>query len=393
VTEAACFDDAETAAMLAVLITERGLGSGEIDMEHRLQRLRSERGRRAEQARALAARIARQAGGGRSAEPTAAGRLLLHAYPDRIAKARGQLGHFVLANGRGAVLDPAEPLARSTFLVVAELQGKAQNARILAAATISEADIRTVLADRISTEVETGFDLHRGAVRAREITRLGAIHLSRKPLPSPRGTAADRAILAALRTHGLHLLPWQGRATALRQRLAWLHRVFGNPWPAVDDDTLMARLEEWLLPFLTGEAELAALGCEQLAEALLVRLPPTLRRNLDRLAPSHFLTPTGGRFAIDYGRDEPTLSVRVQELFGLDYHPTIGDGIVPLTLELLSPARRPIQTTRDLPAFWRGSWSEVRAAMRGRYPKHPWPEDPLSAQVTTRDKPRGERVQ
>jgi ATP-dependent helicase HrpB len=319
---------------------------------------------------------------------TPAGPLLLHAWPDRVAKARGAHGRFVLANGRGAMLDETAALAREPYLVVADLQGGAQNARITAAAAIGEDDIRAMLADRVRKEITTSFDAQARAVRARQTERLGAITLTEQALPAPSGDAANEAIIAALREHGLGLLDWGRDAKTLRARLGWLHRGLGAPWPDVSDEALTATLDDWLLPFLPGEASFTRIGPKPLEQALFALVPAGDRRTLDRQAPTHFDAPSGSRVPIDYEGEQPVLAIRVQELFGLDNHPSIAGGTVPLTLELLSPAHRPIQTTRDLPGFWRGSWADVRSDMRGRYPKHVWPENPLEATATSRAKPR-----
>jgi ATP-dependent helicase HrpB len=286
------------------------------------------------------------------------------------------------------MLDPAEPLAKETFLVVADLQGRATNARIASAAAISEDEVRALLADRLETATETIFDAARGAVRMRETTRLGAIQLSTRQLPAPRGAAADHAIIDAVRSHGLPLLPWSKGSEALRRRLAWLRRGLGEPWPDMSDEALVARLDDWLLPFLSGEPSLAGIAADALMNGLMSLVPHDLQRKVDPLAPTHFHAPSGSTVPIRYDEEQAVLAIRVQELFGLDIHPAIASGTVPLTLELLSPAHRPIQTTRDLPGFWRGSWADVRADMRGRYPKHVWPDNPLEATATARAKPR-----
>ncbi|MBZ9854896.1 ATP-dependent helicase HrpB [Mesorhizobium sp. CA13] len=400
VAEAASGGHAGEAAMLAVLLTERGLGGDGADLERRLMRFRQERSPRATAARQLAERLARQASSPsptpalradppHKGEGSRAGSLLIHAWPDRVAKARGERGRFVLANGSGAMLDAADPLAGEAFLVVADLQGKAQNARIAAAAAISEDDIRAVLADRIEIRRQTSFDRERRAVRVRETVRLGAITLAERMLPPPTGSEADRAMLDALREHGLSLLSWSKEAQMLRQRLSWLHRGLGAPWPDMSDTALLERLDDWLLPFLSGAASFAAIDPGVVSAGLTALVPHDLQRRIDVLAPTHFDVPSGSRVPIRYDGEWPVLAVRVQELFGLDRHPAIAGGTVPLTLELLSPAHRPIQTTRDLPGFWRGSWADVRADMRGRYPKHVWPENPLLAAATSRAKPRG----
>jgi ATP-dependent helicase HrpB len=389
VAEAAGTGHAFEAATLAVLLTERGLGGDGADLERRLMRFRGENSPRAVAARQLAERLAKQTGGVKSNEPASAGTLLIHAWPDRVARARGERGRFVLANGSGAMVDAADPLAGETWLVVADLQGKAQNARITAAAPVDEADIRAAVADRIETRRETSFDRDKRAVRVRETARLGAITLSERMLPAPSGADADRAILDALREHGLSLLDWGKEAETLRQRLVWLHRGLGAPWPDVSDAALLDRLDDWLQPFLGGDASFAAIKPAVLSAGLMALVPHDLQRRIDALAPTHFDAPSGSHVPIRYDGEWPVLAVRVQELFGLDRHPAIANGTVPLTLELLSPAHRPIQTTRDLPGFWRGTWADVRTDMRGRYPRHVWPENPLLATATSRAKPRG----
>ena len=419
VSVAARSGQATAAARLAVLLTERGLGGDSVDLDRRLPRFATERSPRASAARDLAARLARTASSAGAAgergspalmppsprgsrgegkgegqrsdpdpSPPTVGALLIQAWPDRVAMARGERGRFVLSNGRGAMLDPTDPLAGESFLVIADLQGKAQNARITSAAAVSEAEIRAALADRIERRTETLFDVDRRAVRVRETERFGAIQLAERLLPAPHGADADRAVLDALREHGLGLLAWDKEAEALRRRLAWLNRGLGAPWPDMSDAALIAALEDWLLPFLSGEASFARIEPAALRAGLMSLVPYEQQRKLDQLAPTHFEAPTGNRVPIRYDAERPVLAIRVQELFGVDRHPSIADGKEPLTVELLSPAQRPIQTTQDLPGFWRGSWSDVRSDMRGRYPKHVWPENPLQAEPTSRAKPR-----
>jgi ATP-dependent helicase HrpB len=389
VAEAAKTGAAQPAAELAVLLTERGLGGPSADLDRRLDGFRRDRSQRAENARGLARRLAKSAPRQTSQNDVSAGSLLLHAWPDRVAKARGGLGRFVLANGRGAMVDETDPLAKAPFLVVADLQGKAQNARIVAAAAVSEDEIRAALGDRIKSAVTTAYDPEKRAVRARESVSLGAIQLAERQLPPPSGDDANRAIVEAVRANGLALLPWDKTAETLRRRLAWLHKGLGSPWPDMSDDALLASLDDWLLPFLSGEASFTRLRPGALHDGLMSRVPYDLQRKVADLAPTHFSAPTGNNLPIRYEEEWPVLAIRVQELFGLDTHPSIAGGAVPLTLELLSPAHRPIQTTRDLPGFWRGSWADVRTNMRGRYPRHVWPEDPRLAAPTARAKPRG----
>jgi ATP-dependent helicase HrpB len=389
VAEAAKTGAAQAAAELAVLLTERGLGGPSADLDRRLDGFRRDRSPRAENARGLARRLVKSALRQTAAIEHSAGSLLLHAWPDRVAKARGGLGRFVLANGRGAMVDETDPLAKAPFLVVADLQGKAQNARIVAAAAVSEDEIRAALGDRIKSAVTTAYDPEKRAVRARESVSLGAIQLAERQLPPPSGDDANRAIVEAVRANGLALLPWDKTTETLRRRLAWLHKGLGSPWPDMSDDALLASLDDWLLPFLSGEASFARFRPDALHDGLMSRVPYDLQRKVADLAPTHFSAPTGNNLPIRYEEEWPVLAIRVQELFGLDTHPSIAGGTVPLTLELLSPAHRPIQTTRDLPGFWRGSWADVRTDMRGRYPRHVWPEDPRLAAPTARAKSRG----
>ncbi len=375
------------AAELSVLLTERGLGGNDIDLEVRLGRFQRERGDRAMRARALAKRLA-----GRdianAAQADSIGRILIGAYPDRIAKARGN-GQFTLANGLGGEVDPATSLAKSPWLVVADLAGRAGRARILTAAEVTESEIREALADRIVSGRQVTYDPARNALQARDATRIGAIALSEKTLPAPSGEEADLGVIAAVRSHGLDILPWSKEASILRRRLTWLHQGLGTPWPAMDDEHLLATLDDWLMPFLKGSAQLNQIPAHILIEGLRSLVPYDLQRKIETLAPTHFVVPTGSNIPIRYESEQPVLAVRVQELFGLAGHPAIADGTIPLLLELLSPAHRPIQITRDLPGFWKGSWADVRSDMRGRYPKHVWPEDPANAVPTARAKPRG----
>ena len=377
------------AAELAVLLTEQGLGGNSIDLEERLSRFRNERGERAESSRRLARRLAESVKGQKGREPAHAGRLLLHAFPDRIALQRGGRGRFVMANGRGGEIAETERLANAKMLVVADLTGRAAAQRILAAAEISRQDIEEELPDAIVSEEQSFFDSASRQVRARKVTRLGAIIFEEKPLARPTGAAAQAALAEGVRLIGLGALPFSKAALQLRERIGFLHRTIGEPWPDVSDRAMLDSLDAWLLPFQTDIRGIDSIDAGSLHEGLMSLVPHELRRDLDRLAPTHFETPAGNRHPLDYSGDEPMVSVRVQELFGLKAHPAVGGGRIPLTLELTSPAHRPIQKTRDLPGFWAGSWRDVRADMRGRYPKHPWPENPAEAPPTSRAKPRG----
>jgi ATP-dependent helicase HrpB len=390
VAEAATRGEAHRAAMLAVLLTERGLGGDSADLERRFDRFATDRSPRANAARQLAGRLAKQAD---DASPRSG---QLASRPPACRRLAGSCGQGAR---RARPLRPrqwpwrdARPdrsSGRRALPRHRRFAGQGANARVASAAPINEVEIREALGDRIETHTETSFDPTRRTVRVRETTRLGAIQLGERMLPAPTGADADKAVIDALREHGLDLLSWGKDGSALRHRLSWLHQGLGAPWPAMSDAALIEKLDDWLLPFLSGEANLNRIPESALRDGLLSLVPHDLQRKVEMLAPTHFDAPSGSRLPIDYDGENPVLSIRVQELFGLDRHPAIANGAVPLTLELLSPAHRPIQTTRDLPGFWRGSWADVRSDMRGRYPKHVWPEGPVNAAATSRAKPRG----
>lgn len=381
--------DAREAALLAVLMTEQGLGGASIDLEERLRRFKTEKGERAESARRLAQRLAGGLDKVKSTASPTVGQLLIHAFPDRIALQRGARGRYVMANGRGGELAETERLAGSQMLVIADLTGRAAQARILAAAEISRGDVEAELPGAIKTGEQTYFDLPSRQVRARKATRLGAIVFEETPLPRPSGAATAKALADGIRQLGLATLPFSKEAAQLRERIGFLYRTIGEPWPDMSDEALLKRLDDWFVPFQADVRGIADISAGSLSNGLISLIPHALQRDLAKLAPTHFEAPTGQRHPIQYDGEEPLLTIRVQELFGLKDHPAIGGGRLPLLLELTSPAHRPIQTTRDLPGFWAGSWKDVRAEMRGRYPRHPWPERPEEAPPTTRAKPRG----
>jgi len=374
------------AARIAVLLTEQGLGGRSADLRERLHRFATERGQRADAARRLADRIAKAAGGAESAlNEEGAGRLLALAFPDRVAKARGD--GFVMANGRAAAIDPASPLAREPYVVIADIAGAAGRAQVLLAAPIALQDIEAMFAQQIETRATASVDPVTGAVRGRRVRRLGRLVLSESPLERLIGADLQEALLDAVRSESLHLLTWDEAAAQARARVVFMHGLEGDKWPDWSDEALLTSVDAWLAPALQG---LSTLRDVDVARALLASLPYELRRRLDAEAPARFETPAGSSLAIDYTAEGgPALDVRLQELFGVNRHPSVASGRAPLTLRLLSPAHRPVQTTKDLPGFWRGSYASVRSEMRGRYPKHPWPEDPLTAPPTRRAKPRG----
>jgi len=324
-------------------------------------------------------------------EPEQAGAVLALAYPDRIAKARpGQPGRYLLANGKGAELDPADPLAANEFLVVADLAGGGPTRRIVLAAPIDAAALEQDFAGQIETVEEVRFDPATGGVRARRVRRFGKLVLQESQSGGVAPEQVRDALLQGIAETGIARLPWTKEQARLRARVEFLRALEPAAWPDLSDRGLAATLGDWLGPYLLGKRSLGAIGAEDLGNALAALLPWEKKRRLEAEAPSHFEAPTGSQLPIDYAAEGgPSVSVRVQELFGLAAHPAIGAGKVPLALELLSPAHRPIQITRDLPGFWAGSWKEVRSDMRGRYPKHVWPDDPASAAPTRRAKPRG----
>lgn len=403
VLEAARMGVAREAADIAAVMVERGLGGNDVDLDARLAQFRRDRSRRAEDMRRLAQGWAKSAtslcaplslassqrgeGGEREQKSTAA--LLALAYPERIARARGAPGHYLLANGRAAMLDATDALAHSPFLVVAEMQGKAAATRILGAARLDESELETIARERITMSDEVSFDANAAALRARRVRRLDALLLASEPRTISADEATAVALADGIARIGVARLPWTKHQLQLRERVAFLRKAEGDAWPDLSDAALAQTVSDWLAPYLAGKTRLADIGTDELGQALDTLLPWKEKQRLEADAPTHFEAPTGNRHPIDYdGPGAPALSIRVQELFGLKEHPAIAGGKLPLTLNLLSPAHRPIQITRDLPGFWKGSWAAVKSEMKGRYPKHPWPDDPANAMPTARAKPR-----
>ena len=383
----------EEAAEIAAVLTERGLGGDSVDLDVRIDQFRRDRSPRASSARSLAQRWAQQVAAteGRPGEDTSpsTGTMLALAFPDRVARNRGN-GSFVLANGRGAAVEQTSSLARTPYIAVGELTGTAAQGRILLAAPIAQADIEARFADQIENADEITFDRGAMALRARRKRTLHAITLSEAPMALSPSAETARIFAAGLIAAGLDKLPWSKPLKQWRDRVMFLRKAEGEGWPDLSDAALAAEADNWLTPALYDKTALKDFSAGELSDALMARLPRELRARLEREAPTHFEAPTGTMLAIDYEAEQgPTIAVRLQELFGLNTHPSIARGAVPLVLELLSPAQRPVQVTRDLPGFWRGSYAAVRSDLRGRYPRHPWPEDPASALPTRRVKPRG----
>ncbi len=393
VLRAADLGAAGEAAEIAAILVERGLGGNDVDLTVRLAGFRRDRGRRADDMRRLAKGWAEAAGKGAAAVPGArptTAEILALAYPDRMAKARSERGQFLLANGRGAIADVRDAIAGSPFLVVAELTGTAAAARILIAAPASEAQFEAAAVGRIVEGNEVAFDVAARAVRARHVRRLDQIVLAARPLAITPGPEVSAALAAGITKLGVGVLAWSKGQIQLRERVAFLRAAGMTALPDLADEALAADVGNWLEPYLAGKSRLDEIGADDLGTALDMLVPWDVRQMLEREAPVQFEAPTGNRVAIDYdGPQAPSIEIRVQELFGLKVHPAIAGGRRPLTLHLLSPAHRPIQITRDLPGFWAGSWSAVKVEMKGRYPRHVWPDDPANAAPTARAKPRG----
>jgi ATP-dependent helicase HrpB len=396
VVEAATQGQAQLAADLAATLVERGLGGDSLDLSERVERFGRDRSKRAQDARRLAHGWAQQArrfanvSEDETASSLDSGRLIALAYPDRIAKARGKPGEFIMANGRACYVEPHDHLARQDWLAVAEISGRAASARILAAAPLTLAEIGQVQPEALLWQDDLQFDKASAALRARRLRRLGAIIIAEQNLAVPSTQAAANILANGIASLGIKRLAWTKAQKQWRDRVMFLRQAEGETWPDLSDQALALDAENWLAPFILGRSSLADIKPEDLDSAVKALLPWDLTKRLEQEAPTHYEAPTGSQIAIEYETDSgPILAIRVQELFGLSQHPTLAGGRVPLTLHLLSPAHRPIQITRDLPGFWKGSWSAVKTEMKGRYPRHVWPDDPAGALPTTRAKPRG----
>lgn len=389
-------DASATACDLAAVLADRDLLTGRnppVDLRLRIEALGKgqkgvDEGRR-RRARELARRWRRRLDAGDTPpDLDLVGPLVSLAFPDRIAQRRREPGSFLLASGAGVDAPPDDPLARQPYLAVAETRGVGADARIVTAAPLDREDLDSMHAARIEERARGEWDPKTRDVAFEKQERLGALVLRRTPDPEPDSEAVREALLAGVRREGLSLLEWDEAARRWRSRLAFLHRVDSESWPAVDDDTLIEELDEWLGPALGNarrRADLQAIDCR----AALNNLLDWRRvRDVDRLAPTHVEVPSGSRIPIDYEAETPVLAVRLQEMFGLRETPTIAGGEVTLVVHLLSPAHRPVQVTSDLAGFWETSYHDVRRDLRGRYPKHEWPEDPTSAIPTNRTKRR-----
>ncbi len=382
------------ACELAALLSERDpLRINDSDMQLRVEWLRAGNGKTQ---RAVADNWLRQLGAGKltsdNADLSQCGSLLAFAYPDRIARRRqGQANRFLLSNGRGARFRDTEPLAAEDYLVAAHLDGE-QEAVVYLAASISREQLQLHHADLLREEDVIRWDNNEAAVLSRRQVKLGELILDDKPLSNPDPEAVQLALLSGIQRRGVNCLPWNTPTLQLRQRMLFLHTQVPGDWPDCSDAALVAKMKRWLLPFLGGMTRLAHLKRLDLHAALLARLSWDQQQQLDLLAPTYLRVPSGSNLRLDYSEGRPVLAVRLQEMFGLAETPRIAAGRVPVLLQLLSPARHPVQITQDLAAFWSGSYHAVKKDMKGRYPKHPWPDDPLQAVPTTRAKRRKKRT-
>jgi ATP-dependent helicase HrpB len=385
---------------IAALLGERDIigGRGDCDLRSRLEMLRGDAGGKARRgavvrirqaAKELRRRVQISGDGGGDA-----GELLALAYPGRVAKRRGTAGRYLLRNGRGAILPEDDRLAAEDWLAVADLGGAQADARIYLAAPLAAARVEALFAEDIERTETIEWDDRQRKVVASRRWRLGAITLKEEPLANPPPGAVLEAVLAGIRRAGPDALPWSDAAWQWRARVMFLARLNyrGMDWPDVSDAGLMEGLGDWLGPFLIGVAGLDALRKVDLRQALASLLTWEQGQALDEGAPTHWTAPTGSRLALDYSEpDGPVLRVRLQEMLGEAKTPTVAGGRVSVLIHLLSPAGRPVQVTRDLAGFWRGSYAQVKAEMKGRYPKHFWPDDPLGATPTRRSKKSTDR--
>jgi len=398
------------ASEIAVILSERdfvrnggggrngvGGGSGASDIRLRLEALHgggslqvdeSARRKLAEEANRLKRDL------GVSDKPTHAdmdkcGLLIAFAYPDRIGRRRDS-GKFLLSGGRGAKFADGQPLARAEWIVAADLDGAGTDSRIRLAAPVVFEELAAHLTDDIMMEAHVYWDMDSQSVRARARKKLGAIVLEEAPLSRPPSGQVLAALMEGIRTEGLGLLPWTRAARQYQERVVFLRR-HDTSWPDLSDEALLGSLEDWLPPYADGMKGRSDLQRLNLKEILESQLNWDQRRALDANAPTHWTVPSGSRIPIDYADiGAPAIAVRLQEMFGMPDSPRIAGGRVALTLHLLSPAQRPVQVTRDLASFWRSAYFEVRKDLKGRYPKHYWPDNPLEAEATRRAKPRGQ---
>jgi ATP-dependent helicase HrpB len=394
------------AAELAALLEERdvlraGRGNRDSDLRLRIEAIRTGEGHGLPVDRGALARVRQAArewrrrlgvkAGEQGGAPADVAVLVAFAYPDRIARRRpGGEPRYQLSGGRGAMFAEHEPLSAEEWLAVAELDGDRREARIFLAAPLTRADLDAHFSADMRTGARVEWNRRDEVVLARRQRRLWALVLDDQPLESAEPADLAAAMAEGVRDMGLACLPWTAELQSFRARIGFLARAEPEAgWPDLSDEALSASLEIWLAPYLAGITRRAHLSRLDLAEALHGLLPWETRRRLDDLAPTHVAVPSGSRIGIDYSGAVPVLAVRLQEMFGCAETPRIAGGRVPLLLHLLSPARRPVQVTADLASFWANAYKAVKSDLKGQYPKHWWPDDPMQAAPTARAKPRG----
>jgi len=385
IIEAAADGQSKLAAQLSVLLAERGLGGGSVDLAERLRRFQRGGGARADAARRLAERMAKTADGSDGGvAPEHAGAVLALAWPDRIAKARGN-GGFQMANGRAASVDETDPLARAEWIVIADATGRAGGARIMAAAEISEDAVLAAAGSLIEEHRVVAFNREAGAVQVRAERRLGRLKLSSQP-DAPTHAEALRGVMEGVRANGLSILPWSDAAQHWLTRARYAAARMDN-WPDLSESSLLDTADLWLAPALDGRRTLRDVRADALTSALQSLLDWQQTAAMAKAAPERIRLASGQTAAVHYEAETgPVADIIIQDAFGLKSHPMAAGA--PILLRLLSPARRPAQTTRDIAGFWSGSYHAVRSDLRGRYPKHPWPDDPANATPPVR---RGKR--
>lgn len=397
---------------LAALLTERDplrfeTGHYDVDLQLRFDLLQHQRngrpfshpmarmnGNACKRILKLADQLYRQADGPRGPKATSApeiGQLLAWAYPDRIARRRpGDRSRCVMTNGQGVRLDANVPMATEEFIVAVEADGQRRDGRIYRAAAYSLAQLKAQYGDRLKWQQDVYWDEARQSVQSRHLLKLDALTVQTRPLKATDEAQRIAAMMDGITRHSLDVLPWNKMLRNWQARVCFLHRQLAEEekWPDVGDPALLADMPRWLGPYLTGITRLRELNRIDLQAALFSHLAYDQHRQLDILAPSHWTVPSGSRIPIDYTGKVPVLAVRLQEMFGLEQTPAVANGRQPLLIHLLSPASRPVQVTQDLAGFWKNSYHEVKKELKGRYPKHHWPDDPLTAQPTARAKPR-----
>lgn len=327
------------------------------------------------------------------------GILLASAYPDRIARRRANSPDYQLANGRAASMPQEDALAREEWIAVAEIGGQSgsDTDRIYSAVALNPACFRNILSALVREEERVEWDSRSERFVAQRRRLTGALEISAEPITAVSDDARDKALLGVIRRKGLDILPWSEPLRQWRNRVQLLHRVnrdaAENPWPDLSDEALLATLETWLLPYLAPVSRLEDFKRLDLKQILHAQLGWPLPLELERLAPERISVPSGSNIPVDYTQDPPVLAVKLQEMFGCEETPTIAGGKIALQVHLLSPAQRPLQVTQDLSGFWRSSYQEVKREMKGRYPKHPWPDDPIAAKATAHTKRRAQSLQ